>query len=79
VVVPLSLITSPYGWVFDQMLLLPTVAFFAARGALWQLYGGIVLNLVMMSMPARFGQQAFIWYTAAFLLLSLTVHRQRSS
>ncbi len=72
--VPLSLLTSPYGWVYDQMLLLPVAlvvfskcfnspltrqAFFSG-GAL------LLANLIMLLMPTKFGQEWFVWYPVVF-------------
>lgn len=68
--VPLSLLSSPYGWVFDQMLLLPTAAYVACElKGRWRLWCMVCLNFLMLCFPAHFGQQAFIWYSAGFLLL----------
>ena len=69
--IPLSLLSAPYGWVFDQLLLLPTlVCLSLGPRALWYLSSVAVLNIAMMCSPGSFGQQYFIWYTAAFLLLA---------
>ena len=68
--IPLSLVSSPYGWVFDQILLLPVGIFLlgALRSALARgiLIGG---NIVMASLPGSLGQQFFVWYPALYILV----------
>jgi len=77
VLAPLSLLTSPYGWVFDQILLLPTILYFALElRSEWRLWVCVVLNVALSLSPSHYGQQFFIWYTA--LVLLLTFEKARS-
>jgi len=86
--VPLSLLTSPYGWVYDQMLLLPTAIWIICRSK------GIVeadikvtllamllisSNMIMMFVPAEAGQQVHLWYPAVFFLLVFFLLKQRTA
>lgn len=78
--IPLSLILSPYGWGYDQTLLLPT--------ALWILRTSseqtgskvafllVLLNFVAFIIPAQQGQHYLIWYPLAILWLALHTYRQ---
>lgn len=67
--VPASLIFSPYGWVYDQLLLIPLGIWMLSRskGVGVSL---IVCNIVMMSMGA-IGQEVMVWFPLAYLFLFL--------
>jgi hypothetical protein len=75
---PWSLVTAPYGWVYDQMLLLPSVAYVLSidkrtnaqrwRGAM--LLGG---NLLMALLSDGIGQQWMIWYPVLVGAITLSI------
>ena len=76
--VPLSLVTSPYGWVYDQMLLLPCGLYCIARaevqsrGVRMALYGLLFgANIVMMLVPG--GQEQFVWFPVVTFVAMLLV------
>ena len=71
--IPVSLVTSPYGWVYDQMLLLPCALYVLAvsrslpvprRFMIWILLFGA--NVLMMAIPGSQGQQVYLWYPLCF-------------
>ena len=69
---PLSLVTTPYCWVFDQMLLAPAIFFifskFRERISVWNwqqrsmAFLLVFSNLFGLLVPGEFNQQMFIWY-----------------
>jgi len=74
---PLSLVTAPYGWIYDQMLLAPVIYFIFSRFQKtiyrWnsrQLWVGIVLilaNIIGILIPGKLGQHVFVWYPIVIL------------
>lgn len=73
--VPVSLLFNSYGWIYDQLLLLPTVIWSIKiltpqfkRGFCVPLYFFIVHFCYLMSAPR---QEYGIWYTALVLVVSL--------
>ncbi len=78
IIVPLSLLTSPYGWAFDQILLLPPamLAFSAVSGVdravrTWLLVLMLLANAANFFIPSTVGQHFFIWYPALLLFVWL--------
>jgi hypothetical protein len=67
--VPLSLAFSPYGWVYDQLLLVPLGIWMLSRSK-WVGCGLIGCNIGMMSMGA-IGQEVMVWFPIAYFLLFL--------
>jgi len=71
-IVPLSLVSSPYGWTYDHMLMLPAMfwlikeAKFAPLAALL-----VALNVMVCVTPPHWGQQSMVWYPAAVAALTL--------
>jgi len=65
--IPLSLLFSPYGWVFDQILLLP-VAFVVARKLPQNFLILIGANLIAALVPRDAGAHTLIWYPVVYLL-----------
>jgi len=69
---PLSLVTTPYCWVFDQMLLVPVIFFIFSRFPdkisvwNWQQRSMAILlilaNIFGTLVPGEFNQQMFVWY-----------------
>jgi hypothetical protein len=66
----LSLATAPYGWIFDQVLLLPLVFRLTSRKDLFLPLSVIFLNIQGFSpwMPA---QHDYWWYPIALFALSI--------
>jgi len=67
--VPVSLAFSPYGWVYDQLLLIPLGIWMLSRS---KGIGAALIgcNIVMMSMGA-IGQQVMVWFPLVYFLLFL--------
>lgn len=65
--IPVSLLFSPYGWHFDQMLLLP-VAFLVARTKPQNFPVLIAANIVGLLIPSEMGAQTVVWYPIAYLV-----------
>lgn len=71
ILAPWSLLCSPYGWVYDQVLLLPTVIWIATSGR--RTAPPIVLilaNITLAVTPADWGQQWGVWYPLVVALLA---------
>jgi len=67
--IPLSLVMSPYGWVYDQLLLIPLGLLMVSRSSTL----GCVLigfNVGMMSM-GDIGQEWMVWFPIAYFLTFL--------
>ena len=86
--IPLSLLTSPYGWTYDQMLVIPTVfwLFHAdAAGKLSSLTERrliactlITANVVMMFTARDLGQQWDVWYPAIIAAVAFFVWKKQN-
>ena len=70
--IPLSLLTSPYGWTYDHMLMLPTMLWLIkeSRSNIVPILL-VVLNLLVCLTPAQWGQQTLVWYPAAVAAIAL--------
>lgn len=84
--IPLSLLSSPYGWFYDQMLFLPTALWIIATSQeklrAYLLLGSNTLILLYISLSVRApGQELFVWYPLVVLLLcyKLKDHKRKSS
>jgi hypothetical protein len=67
---PLSLLTSPYGWQFDHVVLLPIACYCVVRvqGLLpWLLVLG---NIFVLAAPDRTPMQYFLWYPFLFFVVA---------
>jgi len=74
---PLSLVTTPYCWVYDQMLIAPSIFFifskFQNKIYRWnsrQLVVAIFLiftNIVGVLIPGKSGQHVYVWYPIVIL------------
>ena len=74
---PLSLLTTPYCWVYDQMLIAPAIFFIFSRFQKtiyrWnsrQFLVGILLilaNIIGMLIPGKSGQHVYVWYPIVIL------------
>lgn len=83
--IPLSLLAAPYGWVYDQMLILPT-ALWLLRTAAHNRDGklslrvcGLLLvtaNLAMALVPALDSQEELIWYPLLVFILAVMRYRE---
>jgi hypothetical protein len=71
--VPLSLAFSPYGWVYDQLLLVPLGIWILSRSK-WFGGGLIGCNFLMMSMGTA-GQEIMVWFPIAYFLLFLACRK----
>jgi len=87
-IIPISLFTSPYGWVYDQMLLLPSALWMIGISA--ALLGPkplvfipasilIAANIGMMAAPAEAGQHVHVWYPILFFILALVLLIKQNS
>jgi len=75
--IPLSLLTTPYCWVYDQMLIAPAIFFIFSKFQntiyKWnsrQLLVGILLilaNIIGVLIPGKLGQHVFVWYPMVIL------------
>ncbi|MCB0336331.1 MAG: hypothetical protein KDD62_08490 [Bdellovibrionales bacterium] len=66
---PLTLITSPYGWLFDQVLLLPLLIPLLAQRALF--YVLMILNGFLVLIPNDWGQEYYVWYPFCVLIIGV--------
>ena len=74
---PLSLVTTPYCWVYDQMLIAPAIFFIFSRFQKtiykWnsrQLLVGFLLilaNIIGVLIPGKLGQHVYVWYPIVIL------------
>lgn len=64
--VPFSLLLSPYGWVYDQLLLLPCYCIFVYRQKLVAVSLVLLANVTMLLFTDQVGQQWMIWYPFVF-------------
>lgn len=85
VLVPLSLLTSPYGWQFDHVLLLPTVLWCFSRAQMLASHRAllpgavlILLNVAVLLTPPGLGMQHFWWYPSILFLLAWGLERETS-
>ncbi|MBX7143378.1 MAG: glycosyltransferase 87 family protein [Oligoflexia bacterium] len=68
--VPLSLISAPYGWSYDQVLLLPLALGLIAQSSVLL---GCLLVLANILAWAALTQDKLIWYPLLLLILSLAI------
>ena len=68
--IPLSLVTSPYGWLYDQALLLPTIFMLVSSGPIVIWLSALVLSAITL-LPTVTEQQYFVWYPACIFALAL--------
>lgn len=72
--IPLSLFMNPYGWVFDQILILPFGLFILKEEILsrkpW-VFGALILCNLSYFIPGTIGQELYAWYPAAIFLIGL--------
>ena len=67
-VLPLSLVCSPYGWVYDQMILFPAIMFLTqARDHLF-VYLALFTHMGFF-LSGNIGQQYFVWYPLVLVTL----------
>jgi hypothetical protein len=85
VLVPLSLLTSPYGWQFDHVLLLPAALWCFSRAqtlapqrALLPGAVLILLNVAVLLTPPGLEMEHFWWYPGILFLLALGLERETS-
>ena len=74
---PLSLVTSPYGWIYDQMLLAPVIFFIFSRfhetiprwNSQQHLVGFLLIlaNIIGVLIPGKLGQHVYVWYPIVIL------------
>lgn len=69
--VPFSLLLSPYGWVYDQLLLLPCYCIFVCGKKRFAVSLVLLANLAMLLFTDQVGQQWMIWYPCVFAGLVL--------
>lgn len=79
--VPWSLVTSPYGWVYDQVLILPTALWLAcAAGGRFVPILIIMANVTTAITPSWWGQHWGVWYPIVLGLLAIQqIRREQSS
>lgn len=80
VLIPISLVTAPYGWVYDQMLVLP-VLFWILSSWYYQLnsrlagYILLILSVPMVLISKHYGQEFYVWYPAAIAIFAIITYR----
>jgi hypothetical protein len=65
--IPLSFVTSPYGWVYDFILFLPCLIWYGKSNS----YLAVIfcfLNFIMFFMPS-YEMEWFVWFPLVFLLM----------
>lgn len=77
-VTALSLATAPYGWIFDQVLMLPLLIRLTMRNDFWIPVAVILINLQGFSpwMPA---QDDYWWYPIALFTLAVISNSKRGT
>jgi hypothetical protein len=82
IAIPWSLLLSPYGWHFDQMLLLPSMLWCLKEcsnshyvGGLWAAGIAIGMNLAVGMLGNT--QQGTIWFTALWAIVTFLVARSK--
>jgi hypothetical protein len=78
--VPLSLASSPYGWGYDQILLLPVALLIFSLTSGTKMYLRIASllilgNITYLLMPGNLGQQILLWYPIFLFSLYWCVSR----
>jgi len=72
ILIPLSLFTSPYGWIYDQVLLIPSLIFLAPtskdRFSRNVFYATVFVNLLCF-IPFSNSESANVWYPFAIFIL----------
>jgi hypothetical protein len=82
--IPLSLFTAPYGWLYDQLLLVPTVFFLLLRSLERYRNGEVkpisyvvpfLANslLIIYLIPGEYGQEPYVWFPMLIWVLWLWV------
>lgn len=77
VLTPLSLLTAPYGWHFDHVLLLPVALWCIARvdqldqRALWPVWLVLLANFAVLLTPSGLPMHYLIWYSVLFLVAAI--------
>jgi len=84
--IPLSLLTAPYGWVYDQMLCVPVIFFIfsklheaALKSSLRRYIIGALLvfaNISGMLIYGKIGQHNYLWYPFVILIALSSISRQ---
>ena len=71
----LSLLFSPYGWAFDQVLLIPVIVFMFAQRSFtgWPVIFLLMLNLLGLIATNFVTQEFFVFYSFSITLLYLLV------
>lgn len=65
-----SLFLSPYGWSFDQVLLLPTLLLLL-RSATWVRWGAVAIQALAFPWTGEVPMQFYFWYPVALGILLL--------
>lgn len=80
-IIPLSLLTSPYGWLYDQLLLIPSVLWLlmlqSARYSKLIISILLLLQVAMLLIPAL-PQNAY-WFNTATVLILISLARKQES
>lgn len=70
----LSILTSPYGWIYDQLLALPLALLLTQRAfdqkSTSTFLALLAANVTLLALPASMGQHAGVWYPIVLLLLA---------
>lgn len=84
--IPISLITAPYGWVYDQVLLLPSIFWCIWKGVGYLQLGSpkalaftaaglFQAMLLFYFIPGELGQDIYVWFPALVAILVLWLRR----
>lgn len=68
--IPISLFTSPYGWPYDQILLLPVALFSIGSRKVIPVVLLFLANAAMLLSPAQ-DMSSFVWYPLPFVAATL--------
>jgi hypothetical protein len=69
--IPLSILSSPYGWVYDFVLFMPAVVHYSLKSRVIAVVL-IVCNLMMIFSPS-YEMDTFYWYPLVFSCIGLLI------
>jgi hypothetical protein len=68
--VPFSLVLSPYGWVYDQVLILPLALEILGKKNTFLSMLAVSSNLIMLIFSNNIGQEWMVWYLLMWLVIA---------
>lgn len=81
VTVLLSIITCAYCWLFDFVLIIPVLIYLFVKSDADRMLYSVLLaaNMLMLLTPKELGQEYFVWYPCAVLIIYTFYLSQRNS